>query len=146
MVEVGHLTRHVSTFETTDILTAALYALLTAGGTAQHLTQSGGHTLDIVGSDIERVGTARLLKTGARTGHDGQTAADGLDNRYAETLVDRRIDERLGLVVEHVQTLIADAMEQMETMAQTGAHGFFLHLFGIGRRLADSHQVDMLGQ
>ena len=146
MIDIGNLGSDIGSLETTDILAAALYALFTPLGTPQHLAQGGGHTLDIVGSDIKRIGTTSLLKTRTCTGHDRQTAADGLDDGNAEALIDRRIDERLSRVVEHIQHAITDTVEHMDALAQTSTHSFFLHLLGIWRRLADGHQMNMLGQ
>ena len=67
--------------EAADIVAAAADALFAALGAPEHLTDGLGKGLLVVGIDIEGVGTACLLETGARAGHHGETTADGLDDR-----------------------------------------------------------------
>ena len=104
--------------EAADIVAAAADALLAALSATEHLTDGIGKGLLVVGIDIEGVGTARLLQTGTRASHHGQTTADGLDDGNAKALVARGIDKGLGMGVEGGEIVVGNVVEDLDAVAQ----------------------------
>ena len=96
LIELEDLAGYILAIETLDIVHTALDALLAAIGALKAATNGIGHALGIVGGDVEAFGAAGLFETAACASYYGQTATDGLDDRYAKTLVDTGIYKRLG--------------------------------------------------
>ena len=60
-VDFEYLTRHISAPEALDILLTEPDALRPPVGTVEDREDGGSHTLDIIGVDIQAIGTACLL-------------------------------------------------------------------------------------
>ncbi len=132
--------------EAADIVAAAADALLAILGAPEHLADGLSEGLLVVGIDIEGVGAARLLETGARAGHHGQTAADGLDDGNAKTLVARGIDKGLGVGVEGGEIVVGDVVTDLDAVAQAVGLSVSGDGVGIGGVATDDDQSEVGGE
>ena len=146
LIELGDLLGDVAALEAADVFAAAADALVAFAATPQDAAQGSCHGLGIVGGDIEGVGAAGLLETGACAGDDGQTAADGLDDGDAEPLVTRGIDEGLGLGIELRQLIVGDIVEERHARLQTVELDVTTHLVGVAGGTAHDDQTDGVGE
>lgn len=115
-------------------------------GSLENLSDGCGHGLWVVGGYIERVGATCLFKTGTCAGNDGESAADGLDDGYAEALVARGVDERLCSGVVGRQLGVADAVEDMDALLESVVVCVACDDIGIGCVAPDDHDVEVVGE
>ena len=146
LIELEDLAGYILTIETLDIVHTALDALLAAIGALKAAADGIGHAFGIIRGDVEAIGAAGLFETAACAGYYGQTATDGLDDRYAKTFVDAGIDKCLGTGIECGQIGIGHTMEYAQAMLKTIGTGVGYKLVGIGSVAAYKHKRNVIGQ
>ena len=110
-----------------DVLLAGLDALCPAVSIGEAGEDGCSHTLDIIGVDIQAMGTTCLLKTGTGTGDNGESCGNCLDNGDAETLVTGGIDKSLGKTIDNGEVCIRDTAQQVDAVVL----GQFLRILGL---------------
>ena len=146
IVERGHLCGHVAADKPADVVLAAGYALLALWRALQHAADGGGEGQRVVGVGIEAVGSPGLFETRACAGHHGQAAADSLDDRDAEALVARGIDECLGTGVELRERAVGDAVQEGYARRQPAVFGIPPYGVGVWRVAAYDDEAQVVGQ
>jgi hypothetical protein len=92
-----------------DVLLAGEDALGAVFGSLEDGSDGGSHAFDIVGVDIEGIGTACLFETGTSTGDNGETCGNGFDNRDAKAFVTGGIDKGFCKVIDGGKVVVRDA-------------------------------------
>ena len=116
VIEVDDLLGDVLSFEPVDISLTAQDAFFAPLSPFEHLSDSGCHTFSIIRCHIEIVGSACFLQTGSCTGHNGQSRADGFDDRYSKTFVDTWVNKAFCTSVEGWEIGIGDTMKDVKAM------------------------------